>query len=96
MRVRITCVTPSAWHFMVVPTTPLAHRLEIGELAGFTGVFRHGGQSRTITVKAFPLRDFPPQFASQPLPVAYVTDPNTENYLDFGAAQRIPGRLAPG
>ncbi len=96
MRVRITCVTPSAWHFMVVPTTPLARRLEIGELAGFTGVFRQAGKSRTITVKAFPLRDFPSQFASQALPIAYVTDTNTEDYEDFGAAQRIPGRLAPG
>jgi hypothetical protein len=96
MRVRITCVTPSAWHFMVVPTTPLARRLEIGELAGYTGVFRHAGESRTITVKAFPLRDFPEQFATQPLPVAYVTDPNTDAYLDFGASQRIRGELGAG
>jgi hypothetical protein len=95
MRVRITCVTPSAWHFMVVPITPLARRLEIGELGGYTGLFRRPGESRTVTVKALPLRDFPPQFASRPLSVVYLTDPNTEDYLDFGAPQRIHGRLAP-
>jgi hypothetical protein len=96
MRVRITCVTPSAWHFFIEPTTPLARRLEIAELGGFSGVFRHAGQSRTITVKSFPLRDLPPQFASRPLAVAYVTSPLTANYEDFGAPQRIPGRLSPG
>lgn len=95
MRVRITCVTPSVWHFMVVPVTPLARRLEISELGGHTGLFRRGGESRTVTVKAFPLRDLPPQFATRPLRVAYVTEPNTNDYFDFGAPQRIQGRLAP-
>jgi hypothetical protein len=96
MRVRITCVTPSAWHFFIEPTTTLARRLEIHELGGFTGLFRRAGQSRTITVKAFSLHDLPAQFASQPLPVAYVTAPDTEDYEDFGAPQRITGRLSPG
>ncbi len=96
MRVRITCVTPSAWHFYIQPTTPLARQQEIHEIGGFTGLFRHAGQSRTITVKAFSLRDLPPQFASKPLPVTYVTVPGTENYSDYGAPQRITGRLSPG
>lgn len=94
MRVRITCVTPSAWHFMIVPISPLARRLEIDELGGYNGLFRRAGRSRTITVKGFPLRDFPPQFATRPLRVAYVTDPTTEDYADFGAPQRLTGRLA--
>jgi hypothetical protein len=42
------------------------------------------------------LRELPPQFADQPLPVSYVTDPDTENTVDFGAPQRITGRLGAG
>lgn len=94
IRVRITCVTPSAWHFLILPESRLGRRLAL-ELGGYTGVFRRAGQSRTITVHAFPLSSFPPQFARDPLPIAYVTEPSTDVTEGFGAPQRIRGRLAP-
>jgi hypothetical protein len=47
-------------------------------------------------MKAFPLREFPEQFATQPLAVAYVTDANANDYVDFGAPQRIRGALGAG
>lgn len=93
MRVRITCVEPSSWHFYIEPDTRLARRLEIYELGGYTGIIRHWGGSRTIRVRAFALGNFPPAFADRPLPVTYVTAPYTDEYLGYGSPQRIPGRL---
>lgn len=99
IRVRITCVEPSGWHFLIIPHSRQATRLGIAELAGYTGVMRRAGQSRTIRVKALPLSASTPAlldaFLRAPIPVTYVTEPGNETYSGFGAPQVQRGRLAP-
>jgi hypothetical protein len=96
IRVRITCLEPSAWHFSIAFAGRDARRYkQLGELGGYTGIIRRAAGSRTVTVKALPTADLPVGLGARRLSIAYVIDPGNDDTIGFGAPQRIPGTLRP-